>query len=233
VVDDDRPVATVILVEGPSDAAAVEALAERLDRDLHAEGVHVEVADGVTNFPGALVRLAGSGPHASVGRLGDGGQSDGVQGNGDQGDGVPSALVRLGGKDDLAGTAPPRVLGLYDEAEEAHVRRGLDRAGFGTDLDRDGIEACGFFVCVADLEDELIRALGPTAVEAVLEAQGELRGFRMFQRQPAQRGRPVEAQLRRFMGTRSLRKIRYGRLLVDALDLDRVPRPLDHLLARI
>jgi hypothetical protein len=214
VVDDDRPVATVVLVEGPSDAAAVEALAERLDRDLHAEGVHVEVADGVTNFPGALVRLAGSGPHASVGRLGDSGRSDGGQGDGGQG-------------------APPRVLGLYDEAEEAHVRRGLDRAGFGTDLDRDGIEACGFFVCVADLEDELIRALGPAAVEAVLEAQGELRGFRMFQRQPAQRGRPVEAQLRRFMGTRSLRKIRYGRLLVDALDLDRVPRPLDHLLARI
>jgi hypothetical protein len=201
VVDDDRPsAATVVLVEGPSDAAAVEALAGRLDRDLAAEGVHVEVADGVTNFPGALVRLAGPARRGAAG---------------------PPAGAR------------PRVLGLYDEAEEAYVRRGLERAGLGVDLDRRGIEAAGFFVCVADLEDELIRSLGPAAVTDVLDAQGELRGFRTFQRQPAQRDRPVDAQLRRFMGTRSLRKIRYGRLLVDALDLDRVPRPLHALLARL
>jgi hypothetical protein len=35
------------------------------------------------------------------------------------------------------------------------------------------------------------------------------------------------------MGTRSGRKIRYGRLLVEALDLDHVPRPLDGVLAHI
>jgi len=29
------------------------------------------------------------------------------------------------------------------------------------------------------------------------------------------------------------RKIRYAPLLVDALDLDRVPRPLDGVLARV
>jgi hypothetical protein len=213
VVDDDPPAATVVLVEGPSDAAAVGALAERLDRDLLAEGVHVEVADGVTNFPGALARLVGTGP------VGQGGRE---------------ARARDATRAESGARRPARrVLGLYDEAEEAHVRRGLRRVGLGADLDRNGIEACGFFVCVADLEDELIRALGPAAVEAVLDAQGELRAFRMFQRQPAQRGRPVEAQLRRFMGTRSLRKIRYGRLLVDALDLERVPLPLDRLLARI
>jgi len=33
----------------------------------------------------------------------------------------------------------------------------------------------GFFGCVNDLEDELIRALGTVAVESLLEAQDELR----------------------------------------------------------
>jgi hypothetical protein len=41
----------------------------------------------------------------------------------------------------------------------------------------------------------------------------------------------VQAQLRRFMGTRSGRKIRYGSLLVDAIDLDRVPQGLYLALA--
>jgi hypothetical protein len=40
-------------------------------------------------------------------------------------------------------------------------------------------------------------------------------------------------QPRCFLGTRSGRKIRSGSLLVDALDLDRVPRPLDALLAHV
>jgi hypothetical protein len=35
------------------------------------------------------------------------------------------------------------------------------------------------------------------------------------------------------MGTRGGRKIRYARLLVNALDLERVPRPLDRVLAHL
>jgi hypothetical protein len=93
------------------------------------------------------------------------------------------------------------------------------------------MEELGFFVCVLDLEDELIRSLGSDTVEQVVEAQGELASLRIFQQQPAQRGRSPEAQLRRFMGTRSGRKIHYARMLVEALDLVRVPRPLDRLLA--
>jgi hypothetical protein len=93
--------------------------------------------------------------------------------------------------------------------------------------------ALGFHVCVADLEDELIRCLGPAAVERVVERQGELGSFRTFQRQPAQRERSLHDQLRRFLGTRSGRKGRYARLLVDALDLSRVPGPLDRLLAQL
>jgi hypothetical protein len=42
-----------------------------------------------------------------------------------------------------------------------------------------------------------------------------------------------EQQLRRFMGTRGGRKIHYARLLVDALDLTRMPRPLDRVLAHV
>jgi hypothetical protein len=37
--------------------------------------------------------------------------------------------------------------------------------------------------------------------------------------------------LHRFLGTTSGRKERYARALIAALDLDRIPRPLDRLLA--
>jgi hypothetical protein len=95
------------------------------------------------------------------------------------------------------------------------------------------MERLGFYVCVADLEDELIRALGAAAVEDVVDAQGELGSFRTLQKQTAWRGRPTEEQLRRFMGSGGRRKIRYARLLVEALDLDRVPPPLDGVLAHV
>ena len=126
-----------------------------------------------------------------------------------------------------------RLAGLCDSGEEEVFRRSLEQAGFGSNLTRGDMERLGFHVCVEDLEDELIRALGAAAIEAVLEAQGDLGSFRTFQKQPAWRGRPVEAQLRRYMGSADRRKLRYARLLVDALDLDRVPRPLDGVLAHV
>ena len=95
------------------------------------------------------------------------------------------------------------------------------------------MERLGFFVCVADLEDELIRALGASTVEEIVAANGDLGPWRTFQKQPEWRGRPVEAQLRRFMGSGGSRKIRYARLLVDALELCRIPRPLEGVLAHI
>ena len=124
-----------------------------------------------------------------------------------------------------------RLAGLCDAAEEPYVTRNLHRMGLGSALTREDTEALGFFVCEADLEDELIRALGTAAVERVLESEGELASFRRFQDQPAQRGRSTHAHLRRFMGTRARRKIRYGSLLIDALPLERVPRALDLVLA--
>ena len=126
-----------------------------------------------------------------------------------------------------------RLAGLCDAGEEGDFRRGLERAGLGSNLSRADMEALGFYVCVADLEDELIRALGAASVEEILDAQGELGSFRTFQRQPAWQGRGTKEQLRRFMGSGAGRKIRYARLLVDALHLTRVPRPLERVLAHV
>jgi hypothetical protein len=95
------------------------------------------------------------------------------------------------------------------------------------------MERLGFYVCDTDLEDELIRALGADSVEQVVAAQGELRSFRTLQKQPAWQGRAKDEQLRRFMGSGGSRKIRYARLLVEALDLSQVPRPLDRVLAHV
>lgn len=141
---------------------------------------------------------------------------------------IRSALARFGPQGfDLA------LAGLCDAREEGHFRRGLDLAGLGPSLSRTGMESLGFYVCDADLEDELIRSLGAVTVKQVVDRQAELGAFRTFQKQPAQQGRSIEAQLRRFMGTLSGRKIRYARLLVDALDLTSVPRPLDGVLAHL
>ena len=126
-----------------------------------------------------------------------------------------------------------RLAGLCDAGEEGDFRRGLEWAGLGFNLRRADLEALGFYVCVADLEDELIRCLDAARVEQVVAAQGELGSFRTFQQQPAWQGRSSQAQLRRFIGTHSGRKIRYARLLVDALDLTSVPRQLDRLLAQL
>lgn len=134
--------------------------------------------------------------------------------------------LRLFGVQGLALT----VRGLCDEAEEGFFRRGLEQAGFGAELSRSAMEALGFHVCVTDLEDELIRALGSAGVEQVIDAERDLAKFRVFQNQPAQRDRTIERQLRRFMGTMSGRKARYARALVGALDPGAIPRPLDRLL---
>ncbi|MEV7344652.1 ATP-dependent endonuclease [Streptomyces sp. NPDC093544] len=169
----------VVLVEGVSDQAALEALAGRRGRDLDAEGI-------------AIVPLGGA---TSIGRF-----------------------LKLFGPQGLG----LRLAGLCDAGEEPYFRRSLEQAGLTSNA---------FYVCEADLEDELIRALGADSVQQVVEEQGELRSFRTFQKQPAQRERAVEQQLRRFLGTHSGRKAQYARALVEHLDPARVPRPLELLLA--
>jgi hypothetical protein len=123
-----------------------------------------------------------------------------------------------------------KLAGLCDEAEEAAFRTAFEMAGMGSGLDRAAMEKLGFFVCSADLEEELIRALGAAAMVRLIESQHQLRRFRSFQNQPAQRHKTIEAQLWRWLGNH---KIRYAPLMVDALDLEHVPRPLLEVLASV
>lgn len=125
------------------------------------------------------------------------------------------------------------VAGLYDDAEEWVVRRALERAGLGPAPGPAGLEALGFFGCSGDLEDELIRALGPEAVVRLVETEGQLRSFRTLQKQPAQRERGLHEQLRRLMGGRSGGKERYAAVMTAAVPPERVPRPLDAVLAYV
>lgn len=149
------------------------------------------------------------------------------------------AIVAMGGSKNIAKFLERfrlegvRLAGLCDAGEEADFRRGLERAGMGSNLTRAGMEELGFFVCVADLEDELMRALGVEGVERVIEDLGETQQLRTFKKQPEWRDRAGYEQLRRFVGTNAGRKARMAPRLVDALDLDRVPRPLDELLAYV
>ncbi|MFC7936933.1 TOPRIM nucleotidyl transferase/hydrolase domain-containing protein [Streptomyces sp. NPDC057387] len=172
---------TVVLLEGPSDAAAVDAMAARHGRDLAAEGVCVLPMGGAM----------------SVGRFAD------LLG--------PSGLGL-------------RLVGLCDEREQNFYARALKRVD---------APPHSLFVCAADLEDELIRALGVSAVTELVEAEGESRRLQTFLQQPAQQGRAAQQQLRRFLGTKAGRKIRYGRVLVEALDPARTPAPLTGLFAAL
>ena len=96
------------------------------------------------------------------------------------------------------------------------------------------MERLGFYVCVDDLEDELIRAVGAEAAEMLFASQGDLASFRSLQSQPAWRGREPEAQIHRFLGSGSGRKLRYARLLVEeAVGRDTLPRPLDAMLTAV
>ncbi|MFI6340280.1 TOPRIM nucleotidyl transferase/hydrolase domain-containing protein [Streptomyces sp. NPDC050535] len=173
------PVRAAVLLEGPSDAAAVSALAESRGRNLAAEGVCVLPMGGAMSV-GRFAQLLGP----------------------------PGLGLRL--------------TGLCDERERPYYERALEKAGAA---ERE------FFVCAADLEDELIRALGTTRVEELVRAEGDQRALKTFLHQPAQKGRTAQQQLRRFLGTKKGRKIHYGRVLVEALDPARVPAPLDDLLA--
>jgi|ERR1041385_218780 hypothetical protein len=111
---------------------------------------------------------------------------------------------------------PPRtsVRGLCD-ANEAYLFRRVLR---------------DVFVCDPDLEGELLRALGVEAVQALVADAGDSRSFLKFQQQPAQRERALGAQLDRWLRSSWRRYQRYLPLLVEALDLDHVPQPLDEAL---
>jgi len=116
--------------------------------------------------------------------------------------------------------------GLCDAGEEAFFRRSLEAAEIGSNLTREGLASLGFFVCEADLEDELIRALGAPDIEKAFADEGDLAAFRVFQNQPFQRTQTLKHQLHRFLGTIGGRKERYGGVLAARLKPPDIPRPL-------
>lgn len=88
-------------------------------------------------------------------------------------------------------------------------------------------------VCDADLEDELLRALGTDRVHAVLDAHGELAALHALARRPGRRGCTDAENLRRFLSARSGRTIRYAALFAAALEPGELPDPLRRVLADV
>jgi hypothetical protein len=127
--------------------------------------------------------------------------------------------------------AQVRLAGLCDVREEEIFRRALVAAQVGSPRTRADMARLGFHVCVNDLEEELIRAVGAAGVEALFDSQGDLGSFRSLQSQPAWRGREPERQMWRFLRSGARRNLRYARLLTEAaISRDALPRPLNALL---
>jgi hypothetical protein len=127
--------------------------------------------------------------------------------------------------------AQVRLAGLCDVREEEIFRRALVDGRLGSPRTRCDMARLGFHVCVNDLEEELIRAVGATAAEALFDSQGDLGSFRSLQSQPAWRGQEPERQMWRFLRSGSRRSLRYARLLTEAaMDRDALPRPLAALI---
>ena len=168
------PHRVVVLVEGGSDVAALDALTAW---DGLREAFEVVAMGGITNVARHVTELVERRPGAVL-------------------------------------------LGVCDEPE----RRFMEKV-------RPPLE--DIFVCERDLEDELIRALGPEIVVGLLDELGELGRFRTFQDQPEWRGQPLHDQLRRFAGTRSGRKAVFAGRLAAKLEPEALPAPLASLLARV
>lgn len=148
---------------------------------------------------------------------------------------VPAEVVSMGGVTNLArhleglGGPGPDVFALVDAAEVRFATGALRRHGILA-ASTEQLARHRVFVCDRDLEDVLIRALGPDVVREELAEMAELSGFTTFAQMPQWRGRPVTDQLHRFAGSGSGRKLRLAGCLVHRLDPARLPAPLDSLV---
>lgn len=179
-------VTTAVLVEGRSDAAALDVLATRSGRNLDAENIAVIPIGGATAIRRFLDPFG------------------------------PTGL-------DL------RIAGLVDAGEWRFFRQAIQDDKH-PELTPDEMEQLGFFICDPDLEHELVRAIGTDRVLEVIADEGHAKALAMFRNQPAQRERPLDQQLYRFMATMSGRKSKYAAALASAVDLDLMPHPIRELL---
>jgi hypothetical protein len=180
-------VGTVVLLEGPSDVAAVRAVAAAYGVTDDAHRYRLVDMGGVTNIRRHLQAIR-------------------------------------------TAPAPVRVMGMCDAGEAMFFVRALNAMGDGLHGDAE-LGSHGFSVCEADLEDELIRALGPERVVSVLCRLGLRETLAIFQRQPAWRDRPLHEQLHRFAGVASGRKTLLAGALAQALAPGEAPAPLRRLVA--
>ena len=124
------------------------------------------------------------------------------------------------------------VLGLCDAGEADVAVRALRRSGLAL-RDASDLQGYGFFVCVRDLEDELIRALGTARAVAVVESLGLGGKLEVLRGQQAWRDRPLSEQVHRFCGVASGRKELLAGAFAEALNAEAVPEPLQLLLDRL
>lgn len=124
------------------------------------------------------------------------------------------------------------VLGLCDAPEVRFVEQALHEVGC-TVRDSSDLSAYGFFVCQADLEEELIRALGTERSMGVITDLGLDTKLATLRQQPAWQDRPLAEQLHRFCGVASGRKELLAGALAVALDAEHTPDPLMQLVDRI
>lgn len=178
-------VQVAVLLEGPSDVAAVRSVAAAHGLSEREHGFRLVDMGGATNVRRHLERLRAARP------------------------GV-------------------RVVGMCDAGEAPFFARALDPEGGPATVGTLGEH--GFQVCVADLEDELIRALGTDRVMEVLERLGLAHRLMAFRRQVLWRDRPLHECLHRFAGIASGRKILLAGELAAALEPEEAPPPLRRLV---
>jgi hypothetical protein len=146
-------------------------------------------------------------------------------------------LVDMGGATNVrrhlrdAARAPtsPRVLGMCDIKEAGFFVRALRDLGCDV-ASAQALPQWGFQLCNRDLEDELLRALGPVRVRVVLEDLGLTDRFETFTQQPAWVARDFHEQAHRFAGVASGRKELMAEALAVALHPRSLPAPLSGLL---
>jgi hypothetical protein len=116
--------------------------------------------------------------------------------------------------------------GLCDLDKEAEWAQLLVDAGLAI-ASRADLNHAGFQVCEADLEDELVTAIGEVAAVEVVSQAGESSKFETFKQQPTNAGLSDRGLLLAFIRKR---KIKWAPLLAASVESDDIPTPIADLL---
>ena len=123
------------------------------------------------------------------------------------------------------------VCGICDSDKESDWATVLLNAGMIAKADRPSMHGAGFFVCDRDLEDELVRAYGAANVVALIQEEGEGAAFVRFTGQPVHKAKSLDEQLMAFI--QKGRKVRYAPLIVERLELSKIPPSLEQVTSYV